>query len=88
MEEKKIFNHSIIVENRKKFNLGGIKDVTSFDDETIVTESSMGNLVIKGQNLRILNFDNSSYELQGEGKINAIVYTAEENGSFLSRLFR
>ncbi len=88
MEEKKIFNHSIIVENRKKFTLSGIKDVISFDDETIVTESAMGKLVIKGQNLHILNFDNSSYELLGEGKINAMVYTAEESGGFFSKLFR
>lgn len=89
LEEKKIINHSIIVENRKKFTLSGIKDVISFDEETIVTESAAGRLVIKGEQLHILNFDNSSFDLLGEGRIHAIVYTADESGGgFFSRLFR
>ena len=88
MEEKKVINHSVILENRKKFTLSGIKDVISFDDETVVTDSVFGRLVIKGEELHILNFDNKSYDLLGEGKVHAIVYTAEESGGFFSRLFR
>lgn len=89
MEEIKAVNHNIIIENRKKFTLSGIKDVISFDEETVVTQSSIGKLVIKGEDLHILNFDNQSYDLLGEGKINAIVYTADESGGgFFSKLFR
>ena len=89
MEESKSFNHSIIVENRNKFTLGGIEDVISFDEETIVTKSVMGKLVIKGENLHILSFDNSSLELLGNGKIHAIAYTSENTGGGLfSKLFR
>ena len=59
------------------------------DKETIVLETSMGRLVIKGDNLKILSFDNSSYDLLGEGKIHALVYTMEEkSGGFLSKIFR
>lgn len=89
MEDNKTVNHSIIVENRNKFTLSGIKDVVSFDEETVVTESVAGRLVIKGENLHILNFDNQSFELLGNGKIHAIVYTAENSGGgFFSKLFR
>ena len=88
MEEKKNFNHNIIIENRKKFTLSGIKDVLSFDEETVVTESAFGRLVIKGQDLHILNFDNQSLDLLGEGTIHAVIYTAEESGGFFSKLFR
>lgn len=89
MEEKIITNSNIIIENRKKFTLTGVKDVLSFDDETITAETFLGKLVIKGMNLHILNFDTSTYDLYGEGKINALVYTAQQNeGNFFTKLFR
>ena len=89
MEEIKQINHNVIVENQKRFTVSGVKDVVSFDEETIVLETSLGRLVIKGDNLKISSFDNSAYDLLGEGKIHALVYTAEEkNGGFLSKIFR
>ncbi len=89
LEEKKIVKHNIIVEDRKKFTLTGVKDVLAFDDETVTMDTFLGRLVIKGEGLHILNFDTVSYDLLGEGRIHALVYTAEEkSGGFFSRLFR
>lgn len=89
LEEKYNINHSLIVENRKKFTISGIKDVISFDEETVVTDSVMGKLVIKGEGLHILNFNTETYDLSGEGKIHALVYTAnEQGGGFFSKIFR
>jgi len=89
LEEKKSVNNNIIIENRKKFTVTGVKDVISFDEETVVTETFLGKLVIKGEGLHIQNFDTSTYDLMGEGRIFACVYTAEEkSGGFISRLFR
>ena len=89
LEEKKPVNHSLIVENRKKFTISGIKDVISFDEETVVTESVLGRLVIKGEDLHILNFNTETYDLLGEGRIHALVYTAnEQGGGFFSKIFR
>ena len=87
LEEKKAVNN-IIIENRKKFTLTGVKDVISFDEETIIMETFLGRLVLKGEGLRISNFDTVSYDLSGEGKIYAAAYTAEEKGGFFSRIFR
>lgn len=87
LEEKKAVNN-IIIENRKKFTLTGVKDVVSFDEETIIMETFLGRLVLKGEGLHILNFDTVSNDLTGEGKIHAAVYTAEEKGGFFSRIFR
>lgn len=89
LEEKRQVNHNIILENRKGFTVSGVKDVISFDDETVVTETFLGKLVIKGEGLHILNFDTSTYDLLGEGRIHALVYTAEEkSGGLFSKLFR
>ncbi len=89
MEEIRAKNHNVIIENRKKFTLTGVKDVLSFDDETIMLDTQLGRLAVKGNSLKILGFDNDSEDLSGEGRIHAFIYTAEEkNGGFLSRLFR
>lgn len=89
MEENLRTNNNIIVENRKKFTLSGIKDVVSFDEETILLDSSLGRLVIKGIGLHIQSFQSDTGDITGDGKINALVYTAEEkDGGFFSKLFR
>lgn len=89
MEDIAVKNHSVILENRKKFTLSGVRDVISFDDETVMLDTFGGKLAIKGANLKILSFDTQSGDLLGEGRVHAFIYTAEErNGSFFSRLFR
>lgn len=44
---------NVILENRKKLTLTGIKDVLSFDDEIVIVESELGLLNIKGTDLRV-----------------------------------
>ena len=89
MEEIIRENHNVIVEDRKKLTLTGIKDVVSFDEETVVLETSLGRLVIKGNGLHILSFVTDTGDLIGEGRIHAMIYTAEEkNEGFFARLFR
>ena len=89
MEENVRLNHNIIVEDRKKMTLTGVKDVLSFDEETVVLDTSLGRLTIKGAGLHIINFDTKSGDLSAEGRLYALVYTTEEkNGGFFSRVFR
>lgn len=89
MEEVIRSNHNIIIEDRKKLTLSGVKDVISFDDETLLLETALGRLTVKGAGLHIVNFDTASGDLFAEGKIYAVVYTSEErSGGFFSRVFR
>ena len=82
-------NHNVIIEDRKRFILTGIKDVLTFDEENIVLETALGRLAIKGAGLRITNFNNELNDLTGEGKIFAFIYTADEKeGGFWSRLLK
>ena len=89
MEENIRINHNIIVEDRKKMTLTGVKDVLSFDEETAVLDTSLGRLTVKGSGLHIVNFDTKSGDLSAEGRLYALVYTTEEkSGGFFSRVFR
>ncbi len=89
MEENLRVNHNIIVEDRKKFTLTGVKDVLTFDEDNILLSTPLGKLIIKGNSLQILNFNNETGDLSGTGKIYAFAYTAsEEKSGFFSRVFR
>lgn len=89
MEEIIRSNHNVIIEDRKKLTLSGVKDVLSFDDETLLLETAQGRMTVKGAGLHIVNFDTQSGDLFAEGKIYAAVYTSDEkNGGFFSRVFR
>ena len=79
-------SNNIIIENRKKFTLSAIKDVISFDEETVVLNTTLGRL---GIGLHIDSFISETGDLIGEGKVNAVIYTADEkNDGFFTRLFK
>ncbi len=92
MEDKKIqAMHNVIIENRAKLTLTGVKDIHSFDDELVLVETEMGILTIKGTDLKMnkLNLDNS--ELSIEGKIIALVYSEseiEKKGKMFNKIFK
>ena len=73
-KNEKLFQN-IVLENREKLSLTGIKDVFSFDDQIIIIETELGILTIKGENLRInkLSIDTSDFIV--DGKIDSLTYS-------------
>ena len=55
MEENPGMAHKIVLNNRNQGNLTGILDVISFDENTIVLDTDMGLLTIKGKDLPHVN---------------------------------
>ena len=88
-EKKQKLPHSVILENRKAFTATGVSNVDSFDEQTIVAYTDLGELVVKGSGLHInrLNFETGELTLTGE--VDSLTYTqGRQNGGMLSRLFR
>ena len=54
-EEKRtgILPHNCILEDRKKLSVSGVKDVGSFDEETIIAQTEYGELTVKGEKLHM-----------------------------------
>lgn len=83
---------NIVLENREKLNVSGVKDVLSFDDQMIIVQTTLGLLTIKGDNLRVnkLNIDTSDFSV--DGKISSLTYSNSENfkehTSFLGKIFK
>lgn len=93
MEDYKQGNvfQNIILENRQKLSISGIRDVLSFDDQIIIIETELGLLTIKGENLKInkLSLDTSDFIVDGE--ISSLIYSDHEAAgkkSLLSKIFK
>lgn len=91
-EEKKIIKspHNIIMEERKNMTVTGVSDIDSFDEETIVVFTDLGELTIRGYNLHINKIDVDDGELNVEGDIYSLSYSDQtaQKGGFFSKLFR
>ncbi len=83
---------NLILENRNKLNISGVKDVLSFDDEVIIMETELGLLTIKGVNLKINKLSIDTGDVIVEGEINNLGYNdhskREQEGSILSKIFK
>ena len=79
---------NLIIENRKRVNITGVKECMFFDDETVILDTALGNLTVKGENLHIINFDTKPGDFSLEGKVIAVAYTQKQGSSFLGRLFK
>ncbi len=90
MEENIAVIQNVIIENRKKLNISGVKEVASFDDETIMLDTLLGQMTIKGDGMHIESFNVTTGDLSAVGKFHAVVYMsdARTSGGFWSRLFR
>ena len=51
------FNHGITLVERKNIVISGVKKIESFDSEEFLMETTLGYLVIKGNELEIIKLD-------------------------------
>ncbi len=91
-EERKINSmpHNIVLEDRKMLTISGVADVDSFDEETVIVFTDLGELTIRGTNLHINRLSVEVGELTVEGNIAALIYSDEtpKSGGFFSKVFR
>ncbi|MDF2592504.1 MAG: yabP [Clostridia bacterium] len=95
MEERKLIKtkpHNIFIEGREKLNITGVRDVISFDENTIVLSTEMGGLILKGTDLHINKLNVEDGNLNIEGYIVACNYTektdTKRTGGFFSNIFK
>lgn len=87
------YNHVVSINERKNISITGVKKIDSFDDEEFLLETSMGYIVIKGENLEIIKLDTYQGNVSIKGKINSLNYMEDANKkvkeeSMISKLFK
>ena len=88
MEENPGMAHKIVLNNRNQGNL----TVIAFDENTIVLDTDMGLLTIKGKDLHVNRLSLEKGEIDIEGRTDSLVYSAgggaKSGESFFAKLFK
>ncbi|MCI5801899.1 MAG: sporulation protein YabP [Oscillospiraceae bacterium] len=90
-EEKRAVKgpHNVILEDRRQLSVSGVSDIDSFDEESVVLFTDMGELTVRGYNLHINKLNVETGELTVEGEIHTLIYTDDQpNKKLFARLFK
>lgn len=87
------YNHSISLLERKTLVITGVKKIENFDNLHFLLETTMGYLLIKGEDLELIKLDTMAGNVTIKGNINSLEYIIENNKknkeeSIISRLFK
>ena len=82
--------HGVTMENRTKLAVTGVEDVESFDEDMVTAITTMGTLIIRGQELQIEKLSLDSGEILIKGNVDSLEYEEPRQtaGGFFSRMFR
>ena len=87
-------DHLIHMQGRESLEISGVRDVISFDEQTVVLDTVCGKLAVEGNALHIhvLNVEQGIVSM--DGTVNSIGYfqsaqdESDRKNGFLSKIFR
>jgi sporulation protein YabP len=80
--------HTLNLDERKKLSVTAVAEVVSFDEAEIVLRTSLGTLVVQGQELKLRQLTLEGGNVAVEGQIDSLVYEqTRQSGSVLRRFF-
>ena len=81
--------HNVLLEDRKVLKLSGVSDVDSFDEQTVIAFTDMGELTVRGDDIHISKLNIDTGELCLEGNFCALIYSdSKKQGGFFAKLFK
>lgn len=81
-------DHKLTLIRRAKLTMTGVKEVVSFDENTVVLQTCMGTLVIQGEGLQLRMLSVEGGQVAVEGTVASLQYESDRPaGSLLRRLF-
>ncbi len=87
------YNHGISVIERKNIIVTGVKKIDNFDNEEFLMETTMGYLIVKGEDLELIKLDTMQGNVSIKGLIKSFTYaeegkTKDKENSIFNRLFK
>ena len=87
------YNHGINIVERKNILVTGIKKIENFDSEEFLLETTMGYLVVKGNDLELIKLDTVQGTVSIKGMLISFAYiedykTKNKETGILNRLFK
>lgn len=66
--------HKLQLEERRKLTVTGVTEVVSFDDSSVVLQTSLGTLIVQGQQLQLKNLSLDGGQVAVDGTVSALIY--------------
>ena len=87
------YSHGVSLVERKNLMITGVKKVENFDTEQFLIETSMGLILVKGQELELIKLDTVQGNVSIRGVINGINYLEDnakksKESSLFNKLFK
>ena len=87
------YSHGVSLVERKNLMITGVKKVENFDTEQFLIETSMGFILVKGQELELIKLDTVQGNVSIRGIINGINYLEDnakksKESSLYNKLFK
>ena len=79
--------HTLQLKERQQLTMSGVTEVVSFDDSAVVLQTSLGNLVIQGRDLKLKTLSPEGGQVAVEGSVAALIYEEPRSGGWRQRLF-
>lgn len=86
--EQEHLPHKLQLVERQQLTMTGVTEVVSFDDTTVVLQTSLGTLVIQGRELQLKNLSLEGGQVSVSGTVSALIYEEPRQGGGWRRLFR
>lgn len=80
--------HKLQMNERKNLTMTGVTEVVSFDETAVVLQTSLGLLIVQGQQLQLKNLSLEGGQVAVEGTISTLSYEEPRQQGGWRRLFR
>lgn len=81
--------HKLQLNERRQLTMTGVTEVVSFEDTAVVLQTSLGTLIVQGQELQLKTLSLEGGQVAVDGTVSALIYQeSRQPGSLWGRLFR
>lgn len=84
-------NHIVHIDNRQRIDISGVTKVVTFNEDSVVLNTIMGSIEIKGKNMRVNKLNVDTGDMLIEGEVLSLIYSSRDKGkkgSTLKKLFK
>ena len=67
--------------------MSGVTEVVSFDESTVVLQTSLGTLIVQGRELQLKTLSLEGGQVAVDGAVSALIYEEPRTGGWRQRLF-
>ena len=80
--------HVLQLKERRQLAVTGVTEVASFDENTVVLQTSLGTLIVQGQQLQLKNLTQEGGQVTVEGTVSGLIYEeSRSRGGWRQRFF-